>query len=106
MERRVPHFFRKSGTLKAVVWKLPITSALIAILKNPAYAGAFVYGRTRTLRTGAGPRQVSLKRLPIAEWRIRLNANSIASTQTVASELLNSSSVGKQRSSISTILSS
>jgi DNA invertase Pin-like site-specific DNA recombinase len=55
-----------------VVWKPPTVAALLAILKNPAYAGTFVYGRTRTLRTGAGPRQVSLKRLPIGEWRIRV----------------------------------
>jgi len=31
-----------------VVWKQPTVAALLAILKNPAYAGAFVYGRTRT----------------------------------------------------------
>src|SRR5712691_1872046 len=42
-----------------IVWKPPTISALIAVLKNPAYAGAFVYGRTRTVRTGAGPRQTS-----------------------------------------------
>ena len=33
-----------------VVWKKPRVAALLAILKNPAYAGAFVYGRTRTTR--------------------------------------------------------
>jgi hypothetical protein len=45
----------------------------LAILKNPAYAGAFVYGRTRTVRTGAGPRQASQKHLPLEQWRIRVN---------------------------------
>jgi DNA invertase Pin-like site-specific DNA recombinase len=55
-----------------VVWKQPTVSAIIAILKNPAYAGAFVYGRTRTVRTGAGPRQASQKKLPMEEWRIRV----------------------------------
>ncbi len=56
-----------------VVWKVPTVSAILAILKNPAYAGAFVYGRTRTLRTGAGPRQASQKKLPVEQWRIRVN---------------------------------
>lgn len=56
-----------------VAWKQPTVSALIAILKNPAYAGAFVYGRTRTVRTGAGPRQASQKKLPMEEWRIRVH---------------------------------
>jgi hypothetical protein len=55
-----------------VVWKPPTVSAIIAVLKNPAYAGAFVYGRTRTIRTGAGPRQAVQKKLPMEEWRIRL----------------------------------
>ncbi len=56
-----------------VVWKVPTVSAILAILKNPAYAGAFVYGRTRTIRTGAGPRQASQTKLPLEQWRIRVN---------------------------------
>lgn len=32
-----------------LVWKNPSVAAIIQILKNPAYAGAFVYGRTRSL---------------------------------------------------------
>ncbi len=55
-----------------VVWKKPTVSALLAGLKNPAYAGSFVYGRTRPIRPGAGPRQASQKKLPITEWRIRV----------------------------------
>src|SRR6266436_9784040 len=39
-----------------VRWRMPTVAAILAILKNPAYAGAFVYGRSRTIRTGAGPR--------------------------------------------------
>jgi Recombinase len=31
-------------------WTRPTVSAIAKILKNPAYAGAFVYGRTRTVR--------------------------------------------------------
>jgi DNA invertase Pin-like site-specific DNA recombinase len=56
-----------------VRWRKPTVAAILAILKNPAYAGAFVYGRTRTVRTGAGPRQASQKKLPLEQWRIRVN---------------------------------
>jgi DNA invertase Pin-like site-specific DNA recombinase len=56
-----------------VRWRRPTVAAILAILKNPAYAGAFVYGRTRTVRTGTGPRQASQKKLPIEQWRIRVN---------------------------------
>jgi DNA invertase Pin-like site-specific DNA recombinase len=54
-----------------VVWKNPSVPAIIEILKNPAYAGAFVYGRTRTIRPPA--RQPVQKKLPMDEWRIRVN---------------------------------
>ena len=54
-----------------IVWKNPSVAVIIGILKNPAYAGAFVYGRTKTVRTPA--RQPSQKKLPIDEWRIRVN---------------------------------
>jgi len=56
-----------------VRWRKPTVAAILAILKNPAYAGAFVYGRTRTVRTGAGPRQASQQKLPVEQWRIRVN---------------------------------
>ena len=54
-----------------IVWKNPSVSAIITILKNPAYAGAFVYGRTKTIRPpGRPPVQ---KNLPMDQWRIRVN---------------------------------
>jgi hypothetical protein len=37
-----------------LVWKKPTVAMILQILKNPAYAGAFVYGRTRTLRRRPG----------------------------------------------------
>src|SRR5919204_2226521 len=52
---RVPHSFNTHDLLLPrrdrfgdVVWKKPTVAALLEVLKNPAYAGAFVYGRTRT----------------------------------------------------------
>ena len=55
-----------------VIWKKPTGAAILQILKNPAYAGAFVYGRTRTLRTDASLRAKQI-RLPVEEWKIRVN---------------------------------
>jgi len=63
----------RHGRFSDVRWRAPTVAAVLAILKNPAYAGAFVYGRTRTLRTGAGPRQAAQKKLPVEQWRIRVN---------------------------------
>ncbi|TIP51006.1 MAG: recombinase family protein [Mesorhizobium sp.] len=51
-------------------WARATVSAVAAILKNPAYAGAFVYGRTRPSATaceGGSPTKVAR---PIDEWRI------------------------------------
>ncbi|GHO64148.1 hypothetical protein KSC_032000 [Ktedonobacter sp. SOSP1-52] len=53
-----------------VAWKRPTGAAILEILKNPAYAGAFVYGRTRTLRTDRTARRAKTIRLPLSEWRI------------------------------------
>src|SRR3954449_1082793 len=54
-----------------VAWRRPTVSSVGAILKNPAYAGSFVYGRTRTERTGPDRPPVQ-KPLPVSEWRIHL----------------------------------
>ena len=51
-----------------LVWKRPSVAAILSILKNPAYAGAFVYGRTRTTRNSEG--RPTTKRLPMDQWRI------------------------------------
>jgi hypothetical protein len=56
-----------------VLWREPSIAAILSMLKNPAYAGAFVYGRTRTVRTGPGPEQAFQKVLPLDQWRIRVN---------------------------------
>ncbi len=51
-------------------WTRATVSAISSILKNPAYAGAFVYGRTRT-RPAARESGVAAKvPRPIGDWRI------------------------------------
>lgn len=54
-----------------LIWKKPTIAAILSILKHPAYAGAFVYGRTRTIREPSG--RVTQKHLPLAQWKIRVN---------------------------------
>jgi recombinase/recombinase-like zinc beta ribbon protein len=53
-----------------LVWKAPRVAAVLAILKHPAYAGAFTYGRSRTRRREATQVRPSITRLPQAQWRI------------------------------------
>lgn len=53
-----------------VRWTRATVAAVATILKNPAYAGAFVYGRTRiraTTREAGSSQKVSR---PIGDWRI------------------------------------
>nr|WP_240906091.1 recombinase family protein [Thiorhodococcus mannitoliphagus] len=53
-----------------ITWRRPSVASVIAILRNPAYAGAFVYGRTRTERSGPGLLHARQRRLPIHEWKV------------------------------------
>src|SRR2546426_3867582 len=53
-----------------LVWKAPRVASVLSILKHPAYAGAFTYGRTRTFRREASQRRPSITRLPQEQWRI------------------------------------
>ena len=52
-----------------LIWKKPTIAMVLQFLKNPAYAGAFVYGKTRTQRDPLSG-QVFVQRLPIEEWKI------------------------------------
>ncbi len=63
--RQVAGLFR--GQL---LWKLPTDSMVIEILQNPAYAGAFAYGRkqARVVSVEAGRARKGRARLPMAEW--------------------------------------
>jgi DNA invertase Pin-like site-specific DNA recombinase len=50
-----------------IVWRLPTTASVAAILHNPAYAGAYVRGRTQTYWKEGKQLQ---KRLPVEQWKI------------------------------------
>jgi DNA invertase Pin-like site-specific DNA recombinase len=54
-------------------WKSPTVASILSILKNPAYAGAFVYGRSRVIMTGPLPTDKRIKNMPMDQWKIRIN---------------------------------
>ena len=56
-----------------IIWKKPTGAAILQILKNPAYAGAFVYGRTRAVRKDPTSPRARQVRLPLEEWKFRVN---------------------------------
>jgi DNA invertase Pin-like site-specific DNA recombinase len=53
-----------------VAWRAPTTGMLGGILKNPAYAGAFVYGRTRSCHRHYANGKLVTTRCPRSEWQI------------------------------------
>jgi len=55
-----------------LLWGKATVPAVLSILKNPAYAGAFVYGRTRAVPKAGAPHERTQKPLPIEEWKIRI----------------------------------
>ena len=51
-------------------WARPCASQLVRILRNPRYAGAYVYGRFRVVRQADG---IATRRsVPMKEWRVCL----------------------------------
>jgi len=60
------------GTGSAVRWQTPRYHSLLSLLQNPVYAGAYAYGRTKTLvHLAQGRKQLSrIKRRAPADWRV------------------------------------
>jgi DNA invertase Pin-like site-specific DNA recombinase len=63
---------RQTGGLQRgeLLWRKPAADAIYEILQNPAYAGAFVYGRRPTdpTRRRPGRPTTGVVRKPLAEW--------------------------------------
>jgi len=53
-----------------VAWRTPTDGMIAAVLKNPAYAGAFVYGRTRSCHATYASGKLITTRCPMAEWKV------------------------------------
>jgi DNA invertase Pin-like site-specific DNA recombinase len=65
------HYLRlpRKNRWAEIVWRWPTTSAVASILQNPAYAGAYVRGRTQTYCKDGKRLQ---RRLPLPQWKICL----------------------------------
>ena len=63
----------RKDDLGDIAWRRPTVPAICSTLENPAYAGAFVYGRTRTVLKAGSTHEHTQVRLPMAEWKIRIN---------------------------------
>jgi DNA invertase Pin-like site-specific DNA recombinase len=70
---RLPRRHRNCAT----VWRTPTVAAVISILRNPAYAGTFVYGKTRT-QVSLGGGRPQQRRLPPSEWKVIVHDRSPA----------------------------
>ena len=61
----------------SLIWKTPSLSAVIRILRNPAYAGVYVFGRweysgdRRSAKTG----KVLPHQVPVAQWPVKIDAH-------------------------------
>jgi DNA invertase Pin-like site-specific DNA recombinase len=55
-----------------VIWREATSARVLSILHNPAYAGAYVYGRRHQApgQTRAGSRRPGRTAVPIAEWAV------------------------------------
>jgi DNA invertase Pin-like site-specific DNA recombinase len=53
-----------------ICWRSPTVPAVTSLLQNPAYAGAFVYGRTRAVAKPGATQRSPQQRLPMDQWKI------------------------------------
>jgi hypothetical protein len=64
----------------SLIWKMPSLSAVVRILRNPAYAGVYVFGRweysgdRRSAKTG----KVLPHQVPVAQWPVKIDAHHAA----------------------------
>jgi DNA invertase Pin-like site-specific DNA recombinase len=62
------------GKKNEIIWKLPVQTSIVNILKNPIYAGAYAYGRskTHTRFVDGQPVKTTQKGLAIKQWKVLL----------------------------------
>jgi DNA invertase Pin-like site-specific DNA recombinase len=65
---RIPRRHRNEET----VWRAPTLASVVGVLRNPAYAGAFVYGKTQMVRNldGKGSSRPHQKRREMKQWGV------------------------------------
>jgi DNA invertase Pin-like site-specific DNA recombinase len=61
----------------SLVWKAPTLSAVIRILHNPAYAGAYVYGRWEYVNERRSPKtgKASARTRCVEQWPVKITAH-------------------------------
>ena len=59
----------------ALMWKPPTLSAVVRVLHNPAYAGAYVYGRSEYFSEQRSPKtgKASAHMRNVAQWPVRIS---------------------------------
>ncbi len=62
---RLPRRHRNGET----VWRTPTVAAVIAIVRHPAYAGTFAYGKTQSQVPPGGGRPQQRQR-PLSQWKV------------------------------------
>lgn len=67
---RLPRILQTGPEKSQTVWARPAYGMIHRILNNPAYAGAFVYGRVRQDVAAGDPPTTVTRRLPLEEWKI------------------------------------
>jgi DNA invertase Pin-like site-specific DNA recombinase len=55
---------------KDLIWCEATPSRILRVLQNPAYSGAFVYGRRKTIRNGMSTVDIKRRFVPPEQWRI------------------------------------
>jgi hypothetical protein len=67
----LPTWSEASGN-REVIWRLPVYNRVHSILKNPVYAGAFVYGRRRrrTVIVDGRARKTDGHEVPREQWEV------------------------------------
>ena len=73
---KVLRFFNSNNLLlpradfvKGIIWKKPSIASILSMLKNPAYSGAFVYGKSNYCKKELDGKRKS-KKLSMDEWKI------------------------------------
>src|ERR1700712_913239 len=67
---RLPRIVQSGSEKKPIVWARPAYGMIHRMLNNPAYAGAFVYGRVHQDVIAGDPPTTTERRLPPEEWAI------------------------------------
>jgi len=64
----------------SLIWKGPTLSTVVRILHNPAYAGAYVYGRSEYLSQQRSPKtgKASAHVRNVAQWPVRITEHHLA----------------------------